>query len=416
MTLPQSKKISFNEKDDTVTHSINPFTNNPLYVNPKKGLNSQIGEEKKGEQLELGNISNILQQISDTNRNDNFFLSISRTQENLKEVKGFTVPNNGRKNSSLNSSLQSESKIPQTIKQRQSIFRRNLNQSEKVNNSELSHDERKIPEQRKSKKSPMTEKKKIASPKMSKERAKKHTEYFGSDQDQDPLRTKEFDIVFKYRQFFEFLFYHFVFFFVLGPFSFIILYPTAGRLLTKNMGFSGLNTMFFNQTFQWLLLFSSACLWILTDHGNISSVEVYMIASAVFLRICTISSKYGSMHPVRIKILKSRYLSYEELTQDYMLIKWRNQTDDIIEQELVATIKRHDIDTSLFFFNFLADIDEETRKKLTDPKKGSSDEIKKVVVTEFLGSQSDEDIKNPAEYSKPPTGLIEEKKSITLTK
>ena len=204
--------------------------------------------------------------------------------------------------------------------------------------------------------------------------------------EEDPLRIKEFDINFKYTQFLEFLFYHFVFFFLLGPFSFIILFPTAGKVLTKNMGFFGLNVMFVNQSIQWALLFSSAVLWISTDHGYISAVEVYMIASAVFLRICTISSKYGSMHSIRIKVLKSRYLTYEELTQDYMLIKWRDQTDDVIEQELLAAAKRHDIETSLFFFNFIAKVSDELRMTLMQTRKGVAEVTKQLIATEFLKS------------------------------
>ena len=223
---------------------------------------------------------------------------------------------------------------------------------------------------------------------------KKNAAYFAQESEEDGLRINEYDAIFKPRQFLEFLFYHFIFFFVLGPFSFIVLYLTAGKTLTKNMGFAGINVMFINQCVQWALLFSSVFLYVYTDHGFMSPVEIYMIASAVFLRICTIASKYGSMHPLRIKIMKSRYLTYEELTQDYMLIQWRDQTDEVIEQELLAAIRRHDVDTSLFYFNFIANANLETKKKLLETRKGAADKSKVLIASEFMKSFSHSDSQN----------------------
>jgi hypothetical protein len=215
--------------------------------------------------------------------------------------------------------------------------------------------------------------------------------------------------MFKYGQFFEFLFYHFVFFFILGPFSFIILFPTAGRMLTKNMGFFGVNVMFFNQTIQWALLFSSVFIYFKFDHGVITGTEVMMIATAVFLRICTIASKYGSTHPLRIKLLKSKYLTYEELTQDYMLIQWRDQTDEVIEQELLASIKRHDIDSALFFFSFLAEVDDKVKEKLSGFKTKVAEKTKGFISTQFMAQTGDKEAE-AAELAKKGSDQAPEKK------
>ena len=48
-----------------------------------------------------------------------------------------------------------------------------------------------------------------------------------------------------------------------------------------------------------------------------------MIIIAVGLRLLTIASKYGSTHPERIKLLKSRVLTLAEMFKDLMLISWK---------------------------------------------------------------------------------------------
>mmetsp|Transcript_147072 Transcript_147072/g.208571 ORF Transcript_147072/g.208571 Transcript_147072/m.208571 type:complete len:179 (+) Transcript_147072:517-1053(+) len=151
------------------------------------------------------------------------------------------------------------------------------------------------------------------------------------------------------------------------------------------MGFAGLNTMFINQCIQWGFLFSSVLLFFTLNPQDISYIEAFMIAISVFLRICTISSKYGSMHPVRIKTMKTKYLTFEELTQDFMLIKWRDQTDDVVEQELIAAIKRNDVDTALFFYSFLGDVDRDMKSSLLRNNSNIVQMSQKIVKNKFLG-------------------------------
>ncbi len=71
------------------------------------------------------------------------------------------------------------------------------------------------------------------------------------------------------------------------------------------------------------MLFSSVFLFYLTDAGDIKFYEVFMIVVAVGLRMLTIASKYGSTHPERINLLKSRVLTLAEMFKDLMLISWK---------------------------------------------------------------------------------------------
>ena len=188
--------------------------------------------------------------------------------------------------------------------------------------------------------------------------------------DDELYRGKEYDITFSLKRFIEFLFYHLIFFFCLGPLSFIILFPIAGVKLTKNMGFFGLNPMMINQTIQFSMVMSCVFVWFFNEKGAIDYVEVVLIIISVFQRMCTIASRYGSTHSVRIKLLKSKVLTYEELSQDYMLVRWTSQDEELLKQELYAAVKRGTVDTSLFFCRFFENdvnqtkIDSIRRRKL----------------------------------------------------
>lgn len=55
---------------------------------------------------------------------------------------------------------------------------------------------------------------------------------------------------------------------------------------------------------------------------------------------------------------------------------------------MLAALKRHDIDTALFFFGFLADVDENTKEKLTKSKNKYASETEKFVTTKFMRSDT----------------------------
>ena len=112
------------------------------------------------------------------------------------------------------------------------------------------------------------------------------------------------------------------------------------------------------------MLFSSVMLFYLTDAGDIKFYEVFMIVIAVGLRMLTISSKYGSTHPERIKLLKSRVLTLAEMFKDLMLISWKEQKQEVLDSEIENAIKRHEVDKALFFFEFIYDIPEDVKQKL----------------------------------------------------
>jgi hypothetical protein len=163
----------------------------------------------------------------------------------------------------------------------------------------------------------------------------------------------ETQIDFHFSQFFEFLFYHFMFFFISGPFTYPLLVLCTKKEVLRNQYFWGCNWMFFQQVIQYLLLTISLLLY--HSHPSVKNVyliEIYMLVTSIFLRIVVISLKYGSMDPARVKFIKENDLTIGQNFKEYMLIAWREQTDEIIEEELSNSMARERVDTSMFFFKF----------------------------------------------------------------
>lgn len=163
----------------------------------------------------------------------------------------------------------------------------------------------------------------------------------------------ETQIEFHFSQFFEFLFYHVMFFFITGPFTYPVLVLFTKKELLRNQYFWGCNWMFFQQVIQYFLLTTSLLLYHShPDVKNVYLIEIYMLVTSIFLRIVVISLKYGSMDPARVKFIKENDLTIGQNFKEYMLIAWREQTDEIIEEELSNSMARERVDTSMFYFKF----------------------------------------------------------------
>lgn len=60
------------------------------------------------------------------------------------------------------------------------------------------------------------------------------------------------------------------------------------------------------------------------DVGVVTYTEIYMMVVAIIVRAANVGAKYGSSHKLRMKFLRENLLSYKELSNDFMLIKWKN--------------------------------------------------------------------------------------------
>lgn len=97
---------------------------------------------------------------------------------------------------------------------------------------------------------------------------------------------------------------------------------------------------------------------------GLQAIEIYMLITCVLIRLIIISSKYAYRSQRFTDLLFSSTLGRADLTGDLLLSDWRLQKDHVIEEEIQAAILRLEIDSSLFFFNFLGSPDPELVKKL----------------------------------------------------
>ena len=156
---------------------------------------------------------------------------------------------------------------------------------------------------------------------------------------------------------------HALFFLCLGPLI-ILLAPIFGINTLRNQGFFGYRVTFFSQTFQYLIIFAFLLILYTVDIIGLHAIEVYMMVIAVVVRIIIISSKYAYQSTEYVKLFNKKAFTTQELNHKAMVGPWHRQTDEIVRQEFQTAILRLEIDSSLFFFNFLGKVSPELQSKL----------------------------------------------------
>jgi hypothetical protein len=81
-----------------------------------------------------------------------------------------------------------------------------------------------------------------------------------------------------------------------------------------------------------------------------------LIIVSYILRACPIAGKYSTFPKNKIRKLKKKRITYKEIEAELMLIGWFNQKPYVMEMEISATMKRQEIDDTLFKISFLAPI------------------------------------------------------------
>jgi len=204
----------------------------------------------------------------------------------------------------------------------------------------------------------------------------------------DRIANSAYEIYFKPWVFIKFFIMHFLFFFGLGPFIFILI-PIFGKYILINQGFIGLNYNFFIQTAQYAALMAFLISYYLVPIFGLLGMEVYMVCIAVLVRIITISSKYAYQSENFLKLMHTCRLTAKDVQGDLILFGWRLQQDAVIEEELQAALLRLEIDSSLFFFNFIGKPSLKLKEALSKKKmigRLTVDEIKTMAGGESSGS------------------------------
>jgi len=172
-----------------------------------------------------------------------------------------------------------------------------------------------------------------------------------------------YETFFKPKVFFKFFTIHILYYFFLGPFI-IILAPIFGKKMLYNLGFIGWNHTVIIQAIEYGCVVSFFALYYGTETAGLDPMDVYMFFSTILIAIVAMSSKYAYQNDISLKLLESIILGKAENGGDAILGPWRMQKDETIEEEIQGAILRLEIDSSLFFFNFLCEPSPALKKKL----------------------------------------------------
>ncbi|KRX01343.1 hypothetical protein PPERSA_01246 [Pseudocohnilembus persalinus] len=167
-------------------------------------------------------------------------------------------------------------------------------------------------------------------------------EYFQADQEQENMcllycsQKSNYFVYFRWKYFFEFFFYHFLFYCFMGPFINLIFYKKMK--LMRNLMFYGGHPF---QTLNYIInIFSLTAYYA----GNLQNIYPYAIAV-----------KYATFDKYKIYRFKNSVWSKEQLMKEMIVGKWILQIKELQFQELHASVRKLEVDESMFYISFIVD-------------------------------------------------------------
>ena len=190
--------------------------------------------------------------------------------------------------------------------------------------------------------------------------------------------------------FLEISFYHILFFTILGPLaSFLIYLKNKNLILARNLGFWGISGNLMFQTFIFFVNFIGIFGYAYFKVQIISPLEIFMLFGGCVCRSFVIAIKYALFPKKKMNYVKYRLLTNDEIGSEFLL-KWLNQEDQMVEQELMSTMMRNNIDEDLFMFFFLRPLKPELKealKKTTVWEQNYRKDRERSKATQLFGSE-----------------------------
>jgi hypothetical protein len=182
-------------------------------------------------------------------------------------------------------------------------------------------------------------------------------------------QIKDHEEKFIWDQFFEFLGYILIFYFLLGPFSILFAWKWPGIKLWKNLNFWSHNLKFYLDC---LVFFCNVTNYILyftyevkrIGDSYVYSIEILSLFVFVLIKSINMASKYGTMHPLKLLYYRHHIVTQKEKDFEDCFGDWIKQTDEIIHEEFHNSLLRQGVDLSMFYFSFLIEPKEETAEHL----------------------------------------------------
>ncbi|KAL4444416.1 hypothetical protein ABPG74_016709 [Tetrahymena malaccensis] len=177
-------------------------------------------------------------------------------------------------------------------------------------------------------------------------------------------KLRDHQVDWNLKVFFEFLMYHFFFYYITGPFT-ILLFLRKEKLM-RNLSFWGNKMQFYIQTILYFLNAFNLVLYFTSDNTNIYTVEIVYMEVVVFLRAYIISCKYATLHPDKLQLYKNYELEGELTLQDYYFARWVFQSDVTVYRESYNAFQRGEFDSSMFYLNFIVNPSQECIHQFDD--------------------------------------------------
>ena len=78
-----------------------------------------------------------------------------------------------------------------------------------------------------------------------------------------------------------------------------------------------------------------------------------MVFVPIPVRLVIVAIKYGFAAPLYVKRFQTETIPMSELNNELVLLKWREQRDDVLEEEFQTSVLRNEIDIASFYMRFL---------------------------------------------------------------
>lgn len=198
--------------------------------------------------------------------------------------------------------------------------------------------------------------------------------YFSSDKLIYYKNFKEIpdsDDYFNIKTFFHMNAIYFIYHYLFGPASLLIIIPIFGKAIAHNLGMTFWNIRGLKNFLQYFLLIFEISLYLSKYPTNdVLIVEVLMFIGGYMMMKSLECVSLATMGPNKIKYMMTYYLTEEEWLNEANYAHFeKKRMKNFVEEELHASLERRDIDVSLFQMTFLGKIEDELLKEINSFQK-----------------------------------------------
>lgn len=168
--------------------------------------------------------------------------------------------------------------------------------------------------------------------------------------------SRSLEIKTSLRIYFRFLFYHLLYFWILGPFIVLVFWPFSPSKYTHL--FSNLSMNFrcgryiFIQLINWLCVIQTIYLLFSSIESPNSLELFYSVLLHTFLRSSSIAIKYTTFSKYQLTMLEIKHIDFIDMQKEHTMADWRKQKDGIVDEMIDDAIHFAKVHTSSFFIKF----------------------------------------------------------------